>query len=101
MIVEFAIVPLDRGESLSEYVSQVIEMVDESGLDYKLTPMGTIVEGEWDEIMDLIKRCHKHVREVSKRVETRIVIDDRESAKGRIKGKVESVKGKLGKDLNT
>lgn len=101
MIVEFAIVPLDRGESLSEYVSQVIEIVDESGLDYKLTPMGTIVEGEWDEIMDLIKRCHKHVREVSKRVETRIVIDDREGAKGRIKGKVESVKGKLGKDLNT
>ncbi|MFW5904084.1 MAG: MTH1187 family thiamine-binding protein [Candidatus Saliniplasma sp.] len=101
MIVEFAIVPLDRGESLSEYVSQVVENVDESGLDYKLTPMGTIVEGEWDEIMDLIKRCHKHVREVSKRVETRIVIDDREGAKGRIKGKVESVKGKLGKDLNT
>jgi len=101
MIVEFAIVPLDKGVSLSDYVSQVLEMVDNSGLDYKLTPMGTIVEGEWDEVMGLIKRCHEHIREVSDRVETRIVIDDRKGAKGRITGKVESVKGKLGKDLNT
>ncbi|MFO7792172.1 MAG: MTH1187 family thiamine-binding protein [Candidatus Saliniplasma sp.] len=101
MIVEFAIVPLDKGESLSEHVSKVLDIVDNSGLDYKLTPMGTIVEGEWDEVMGLIKRCHEHIREVSKRVETRIVIDDREGAKGRITGKIESVKGKLGKDLNT
>ncbi len=101
MIVEFAIVPLDKGESLSEHVSKVLDIVDESGVDYKLTPMGTIVEGEWNEIMDLIKRCHEHVREVSKRVETRIIIDDREGAKGRITGKIESVKSKLDKDVNT
>jgi len=101
MIVEFAIVPLDKGVSLSDYVSQVLDMVDNSGLDYKLTPMGTIVEGEWDEVMGLIKRCHEHIRGVSDRVETRIIIDDRKGAKGRITGKVESVKGKLEKDLNT
>lgn len=99
MIAEFSIVPLDKGESLSQYVSEVLDMVDNSGLEYKLTPMGTIVEGEWDEVMDLIKRCHEHMREVSNRVDTRIAVDDREGAENRIEGKIESVESKLGKRL--
>lgn len=101
MIVEFSIVPLDKGESLSEYVSRVINIVDDSGLDYRLTPMGTIVEGEWDEVMGLIKECHQTMKGMSNRVDTHIRIDDREGAEDRIKGKVKSVESRLGKELNT
>ncbi len=99
MLAEFTIVPLDKGESLSEYVSQVLELVDESGLEYRLTPMGTVVEGDWDEVMGLIKRCHQHMRKHSRRVSTSIKIDDREGAVGRLSGKIRSVEMKLGKEL--
>lgn len=99
MIAEFTIVPLDKGESLSQYVSKIIDLVDESGLEYKLTPMGTVVEGDWDEVMDLIKRCHMKMREESNRVDSRIAIDDREGAENRITGKIESVESKLGKKV--
>ncbi|MFP3871693.1 MAG: MTH1187 family thiamine-binding protein [Candidatus Natronoplasma sp.] len=99
MLVEFSIVPLDKGVSLSDYVSKVLDMVDESGLEYQLTPMGTIVEGDWDEVMTLIKECHHEMREHSDRVETKIIIDDRVGAKDRITGKIESVEKKLGREL--
>jgi len=99
MLAEFSIVPLDKGVSLSEYVSKVIDLVDESELDYQLTPMGTIVEGDWDEVMGLIKQCHHTMKEHSNRVETKIIIDDRKGAKDRITGKIDSVEKKLGKEL--
>lgn len=96
MVVEFSIVPTDKGESLSRYVAQVVDLVNKSGLDYRLTAMGTLVEGEWDEIMDLIKRCHQKTREASRRVLTSITVDDREGARGRLNGKVKSVERVLG-----
>ena len=64
MIVQFSIVPLGVGVSVSEYVAKVIKIVDESGLSYKLHAMGTIVEGEWDEIMDLIKEDEQKLNNV-------------------------------------
>jgi len=84
---------------LSEYVSKILDLVDESGLEYRLTPMGTIVEGDWDEVMGLIKECHHTMREHSDRIETKIIIDDRKGAENRISGKIESVENKLGKEL--
>jgi uncharacterized protein (TIGR00106 family) len=100
MIVEFTIIPIGKGESISEYVSQVVDIVDDSGIDYKLTPMGTIIEGEWNEVMDLIKKCHHHVKDQSNRVDTRIVIDDRKGKKNRITRKIKSVESKLNREVN-
>ncbi|MFP4000531.1 MAG: MTH1187 family thiamine-binding protein [Thermoplasmata archaeon] len=100
MLAEFSIVPLDKGVSLSDYVSEIVDKVDKSGIDYKLTPMGTVVEGEWDEVMDLISECHEEMRNYSDRIETKIIIDDRKDAKNRLSGKIESVEKKLGKEVN-
>lgn len=91
MVVSFSIVPLDKGASLGKYIACVMELVEESGLDHRLTPMSTIVEGEWDEVFDLIRRCHQRMREDSVRVVTTIKVDDREGAKGRLDGKIQSV----------
>lgn len=99
MIVEFSITPIGKGESLSADVAKVLDLVDKSGLDYRLTPMGTIVEGEWDEVMELIKRCHQAMLERANRVSTRIHIDDRKGAKDRIRHKVQAVEEKLGREL--
>jgi uncharacterized protein (TIGR00106 family) len=99
MIVEFSIVPIGKGEELAGLVAKIIDIVDRSGLPYQLTSMGTIVEGEWDDVLGLIKECHGKMRREASRVYTHITIDDRERAKDRILGKVEDVEKTLGRRL--
>ncbi|MCP2520612.1 MTH1187 family thiamine-binding protein [Candidatus Aminicenantes bacterium AC-335-A11] len=99
MLVEFSIIPIGKGESLSRYIAKIIDIVDKSGLPYKLTAMGTIVEGEWDDIMELIKECHFKMKEYSNRVYTKITIDDREGSKNRIEGKVRIIEEILGREV--
>ena len=95
MIAEFKVVPVGSGESLSKYVAECVKIVDKSGLRYKLTPMGTIIEGDLDKVLEVIKACHLKVREMSDRVVTTIEIDDREGAKDEMHRKVQSVERKL------
>ncbi len=99
MIVNFSVVPIGKGNSLSTQVAEVLKVVDESGINYKLHSMGTILEGDWDKILRLIKKCHERTLEDSDRVLTTITIDDRKGKSGRIVGKVQSVERKLGKEL--
>jgi len=99
MIAEFSIIPVGKDESLGELVAKIVDVIDTSGLPYKLTAMGTLVEGEWDDIQELIKECHFRMKRFSSRVMTFISIDDREGAKGRLEGKVEDVENILGREL--
>jgi uncharacterized protein (TIGR00106 family) len=99
MLVEFSVVPLGKGESVSQYVAECLRIVDASGLDYRINPMGTVVEGEYDEVMDLVKKCHMRVMELAPRVITTVKIDDRRGTRGMIANKVKSVEEKLGKKL--
>lgn len=101
MIVEFSIVPIGKGEELAALVAKIADVIDKSGLPYRLTAMGTIVEGEWDDVFALIRECHRRMRQESGRVLTHITVDDRERAKGRIAGKVEDVEKVLGRRLKT
>ncbi|MBI5190815.1 MAG: MTH1187 family thiamine-binding protein [Nitrospirae bacterium] len=99
MIAQFSVVPLGIGASASAHVAKVIRLIDESGLDYRMNPMGTVVEGEWDEVMGLIEKCHRLVLDDVERVLTTVTIDDRKGRTGRITGKVESVEKILGKTV--
>ncbi len=100
MLVEFSIVPIGKGESLGDELARVMKIVDESGLPYKIGPMGTVVEGRWDDVMALIKRCHEEVLATSPRAITTIRIDDRPSKPmDRIEEKVRSVERRLGREL--
>ena len=101
MVVNFTIVPMGKESSLSSQVAEVLKIVSDSEIDYKLHSMGTILEGDWDEIMRLIKRCHKKILKDSDRVLTTITIDDDKGRTDRITGKVKSVERKLGKKLKT
>jgi len=99
MIAEFSVVPVGRGEELAALVAKVLDVVDRSGLPYQLTSMGTIVEGDWDDVMDLIKACHRTMRRQAGRVLTRISIDDRAGSARRMRRKVEAVEKVLGRSL--
>lgn len=95
IVCEFSITPIGVGESLSPYVARCEKIVRESGLPNLLTPMGTVIEGEWDEVMAVIRACHMAVRADCRRVSTLIRIDDREGPRGRMLQKVRSVEEKL------
>ncbi len=99
MLAEFSISPIGKGESLSRYVAECLRIVEESGLEYRINPMGTVVEGDFDEVMGLISRCHKAIRESCSRVSTIIKIDDRADTKGSITRKIESVEREIGHKL--
>jgi uncharacterized protein (TIGR00106 family) len=99
MLVEFSVVPLGAGASVSPQIARVFKIVSESGVSYKANPMGTVLEGEWDEVMGVVKRCHDEVMKDSERVLTSIKIDDRKGRGQRIEKKLESVEQKLGMKL--
>jgi uncharacterized protein (TIGR00106 family) len=99
MIAQFSIVPLDKGVSVGSEVAKVLQIIDNSGLPYKLNPMGTVVEGKWDEVMALIRKCHEETVNSSERVLTSIAIDDRKGMQDRIEGKIKSLEKRLNKSL--
>ena len=100
MLAEFTIFPIGEGVSLSKYVARSLKLIDESGLSYRINPMGTVVEGSWDEVMDLIKKCHHAILEDTQRVSCTIKIDDRKGTSGALDRKIKSVEEKVGKELN-
>jgi len=101
MVLQFATFPVgpDAGESLSPVVAESLKIIDGSGLEYQFTSMGTIVEGEWDELMDIVKKCHQNIGSKFSRVYTVITIDDRKGAENRLAGKVSSVEEKAGRSF--
>lgn len=100
MLAEFSIFPIGEGVSLSKYVARSLKLIDESGLSYRINPMGTVVEGEWDEVMELIKSCHHAILADTERVTCTIKIDDRKGKKNALDSKIKSVEDKVGKELN-
>ena len=102
MLAELEIIPIGtKSASLSGGLVDVAKLIDASGLDYRVGPMGTVVEGEWDQILALAKRCHQAVLRSADRVVTTIRIDDRKDqpGAGRIIQKVQSLESKVGKPL--
>ncbi len=99
MLVEFSIIPIGVGSSIGDQLAEVLKIVDTSGFPYKVNPMGTVVEGEWDEVMKLIKKCHGIVMKRGERALTTISIDDRKGKPNRIDEKVKSIERRIGKSL--
>jgi uncharacterized protein (TIGR00106 family) len=100
MLAELSVFPLDKGGSgLSGFVAESIRIIEESGLDYEVHAMGTLIEGPADKVFEVIRKCHDNMASKSDRVVTTVKIDDRKGRTGTIKGKVASVEEKLGHDV--
>ncbi len=99
-VVEVSITPLGTADpSVSRYVAGCLQILRESGLSHQLTPMGTVIEGELDEILRVIRRMHESPFAAGAlRVSTLIKIDDRRDRETHsMAGKVASVEKKLGR----
>jgi len=95
VLIHFSLFPTDKGTSVSPYVARSLRIIRESGLPYKLGPMSTALEGEWEEVMAVVERCFKELRKDSSRIYMTLQMDYREGAVNRIEGKIKSVEEKL------
>ena len=99
ILLEFSMSPMTSGESVSKYVARSLEIIDKSGLPYRLNPMGTVIEGEWDEVMGVVKACWERMKADCDRISSIIKVDYRRGKSGRLESKIASVETKLGKSL--
>ncbi|HDO19959.1 MAG: MTH1187 family thiamine-binding protein [archaeon GB-1845-036] len=97
IIVEFSVVPIGRGESVSKYVAEAIKILENENIKYEVTPMGTIFETErLSYAFNIIEKAHEAViRAGAKRVITSIKIDDRRDKERKMEDKVKSVLERL------
>jgi len=99
VLLEFSMYPLDKGESLSPYVARSMEIIEESGLDYRMNAMGTILEGEWDQVFEVVKRCFERMKQDCRRIAAVIKVDYRQDRRGGLEAKVRSVEEKAGREF--
>ena len=101
VLLEFTMSPLGKGESVGAYVARILDIVDKSGVPYQLTPMGTILEGEWDEVMAVVTACFEALKADCPRISTQLKVDYRAGSESRMKTKIAAVENHLGRTLST
>ncbi|BCS90089.1 MTH1187 family thiamine-binding protein [Pseudodesulfovibrio sediminis] len=95
VIIELSIFPLDKGtNSLSPYVARVLDVIKSSALSHTLGPMGTCIEGEWDEVMGVVDSCYKELEKDSDRIYLTMKVDSRKGRKNGLTSKINSVQEK-------
>ncbi len=98
VLLNFSIFPTDKGTSVSAYVSKVIAMIRESGVPYKLNPMGTTIETEtMAEALAIVQQAHDILEPDSDRIYSSITIDSQKNKSNRINSKTASIEEKIGK----
>ncbi len=95
VLLEFSMSPLGKGESVGKYVARSLDIIEKSGLPYRLNPMGTVVEGEWDEVFSVVEQCYRQMGKDCDRISCIIKVDSRKGYSGRLRSKVASVEKRL------
>ena len=100
VLLEFAMAPGGKGESVGAYVARILDVIDRSGVRYQLTPMGTILEGEWDQVFGVVKACFDELERDCDRISMNLKMDWRRGPQSRMESKLERVEGQLGRPLS-
>jgi uncharacterized protein (TIGR00106 family) len=101
VLLDFSMAPMGKGVSVAPYVARCLEIVAASGLDYRLHAMGTTLEGEWDEVFAVVRKCYEALKPDCERISCSIKVDYRKGPEGRLESKVRHVEELLGKSLKT
>jgi uncharacterized protein (TIGR00106 family) len=96
VIVDFCVIPLGVELSLSPYIAECQRILEAAGLKHELHAYGTNIEGEWEVVMDAIKRCHYRIHEMgAPRISTTLKLGTRTDRDESIESKVQSVQQQL------
>ena len=99
VMIDFSVVPIGVGVSVSKYVAECQKIVEKAGLKHLLHGYGTNVEGEWDDVFAAIKECHNRLHEMgAPRISTSIKLGTRTDKEQSISDKIESVVKKMGRE---
>lgn len=101
VLLEFSMTPLGNGDSVSAQVARILDVIDRSGVPYRLTPMGTILEGEWEQVMGVVTSCFELLKTDCPRISVQMKVDYRAGSKSRMDAKTERVQEILGRRLKT
>lgn len=101
VLLEFSMAPVGQGTSVSAAVARILDVIDRSGLPYQLTPMGTILEGEWDAVMAVVTACFRTLEADAERIAVNLKVDWRRGPAPRLKTKTARVEQHLGRKLAT
>jgi uncharacterized protein (TIGR00106 family) len=102
VLLDLTMFPTDKGESVSAYVARIVAMIDERHLDYRLTPMGTIVESDTvEEALAIVAEAYRLLEPNCARVYAAVKLDIRKGKAGRLGGKIESVEDRIGRKVRT
>lgn len=96
MLADLAIIPIGHSPHTSPILADVLKTIKESGLAYQLTPTSTCIEGTWDEIVAIAKRCHEIARTEAPHVVTTLRFEDDETGEHKLKSNLDSVEEKAG-----
>jgi uncharacterized protein (TIGR00106 family) len=100
MLFSLSMFPIGSGESLVEPVAAVVDEVDRAGLDYEVTGADTIIEGEWEEVMPVIRRAGERLRQDHDRVFMVMTVDDHKGSRNRLENSVRDLEEELGRSLS-
>jgi len=100
VLLEFSMTPIGEGEGVSSKVAGSLEIIAASGLPYRLGPMGTTLEGDWDQVMSVMKDCYTKMSQSCGRISCNVKIDARQGVEERLQGKTEKLESLLGQKLN-
>jgi uncharacterized protein (TIGR00106 family) len=95
VLLEFSMSPLGKGESVGKYVARSLDIIDRSGVPYRLNPMGTVLEGEWDDVFRVVRKCYERMKKDCNRISCTIKVDYRKGHRGRLESKMASVEKRL------
>lgn len=96
VIVDLCVVPLGVGVSVSEHVTACQHEIEASGLKHQMHAYGTNIEGPWDEVMAVVKRCHERVHEMgAPRITTTLKLGTRTDRHQSMQDKVDSVRQRM------
>ncbi|MBD3235447.1 MAG: MTH1187 family thiamine-binding protein [Candidatus Eisenbacteria bacterium] len=99
VLLEFSMTPLDKGASVSRYVARSLDIIDRSGVPYRMNPMGTVLEGSWEEVWRVVTACFERMREDCERISVAVKIDYRAGRSDALRAKIASVQKHLGRDV--
>ena len=91
MLVAFSVTPLGTGEAVGEVVAEAVRVVRESGLPNQTDAMFTTIEGEWDEVMAVVKQAVDAVAAQAPRVSVTLKADIRPGVTGALQGKMDAL----------
>ena len=96
VIVDFCLVPIGVGVSVSRYIVECEKILTAAGLKTNLHAYGTNIEGEWEDVFAAIKQCHERVHEMGvPRISTTIRLGTRTDREQTMEDKIKSVQSKL------